>query len=106
MRIYISGPMTGVDNYVAHFSTAEQFLTSLGHTVMNPASVDACMPEDVSYDEFLNLDLYLMAMCDAVYLLNGWNKSNGAKVEAADAIHKKMIIFTEAEKELVPEVVE
>lgn len=53
------------------------------------------------YDEYLALDLYLLSMCDGIYLLNGWNRSSGAKKEISVAINTGMDIFTEAEKERI-----
>jgi hypothetical protein len=101
LRIYVSGPITGIENYRQNFDDAEKFLTELGYAVINPAKIDDCLPEGIMYDEFLDLDLYLMSMCDGVYLLNGWNNSRGAKKEISVAINAGMDIFTEAEKERI-----
>lgn len=37
MKIYISGPITGVCNYKKRFVTAENDLHELGHVALNPA---------------------------------------------------------------------
>ena len=97
MRVYISGPITGVDDYMENFNKAEKYLTSLGYDVVNPAKVDAVLPK-MSYDEYLRIDLYLLAQCDAIYLLDGWNRSNGARAEMKDALMIGIDIYLETEE--------
>ena len=97
MRVYISGPITGVDNYMDNFNKAEEYLTSLGYDVINPARVDAVLPK-MLYDEYLRIDLYLLAQCEAIYLLDGWNRSDGAKAEMKDALMMGIDIYLETEE--------
>lgn len=97
MRVYISGPITGVDDYMENFNKAEKYLTSLGYDVINPAKVDAVLPE-MSYEEYLNIDLYLLSQCKAIYLLDGWNRSNGARAEMNDALMMGIDIYLETEE--------
>lgn len=37
MRVYISGPITGTEDYMERFAKAEEKLTAAGHQVYNPA---------------------------------------------------------------------
>lgn len=39
MRIYISGPITGTENYLEHFKAAEDCWTSQGLSCINPEAV-------------------------------------------------------------------
>lgn len=39
-KIYISGPITGTDNYMERFEKAENGLKALGVSVVNPAKVN------------------------------------------------------------------
>ena len=38
-RVYISGPITGIDDYMERFSNAEKELKEQGLSVVNPAKV-------------------------------------------------------------------
>ena len=96
MRIYISGPMTGVDNYEENFERAEKYLISLGYEVINPSKVDAALPQ-MDYFEYLDIDLYLLSKCQAIYMLNGWNNSNGSKEELKMALKNDYDIYLETD---------
>lgn len=100
MRIYISGPITGIQDYRKNFDNAEKYLKQLGWCVFNPAKVDDCL-EGFTYDEFLSLDIYLLDKCDAIYLLKGWTESKGAKEEVKYAIATNKKIFSETENNIV-----
>lgn len=93
-RIYISGPMTGVENYKEQFAKAEQELQEQGHSVVNPALVDFIL-SDGSYEEYMKVDMFLLDMCDTIYMLKGWEKSCGANREYGYAMAKDYIVLQE-----------
>lgn len=82
--IYISGPMTGIENLNRDmFDEAESLLRECGENPINPHN----FPEQKSYEEYLMIDLEMIAMAaDAIALLRGWENSNGAKKELKTAI--------------------
>ena len=47
-KIYLSGPITGTDDYTERFQKAEKELTRSGFSVVNPASVNSMLPEDTT----------------------------------------------------------
>ena len=94
MKIYISGPITGTDDYMERFAKAESILTEAGFSVVNPAKVNAEMPKDTTYCEYMEMSYTMERLCDAVYFLEGWQHSNGAMTEFEYAYeHKKIILF-------------
>lgn len=94
MRIYISGPITNTPDYISNFSVAEQKLKSEypNAKIINPTVLDKLPLE---YDEYMKLDLMLLDMCDAIYMMNGWEKSKGACIEFDYATAKELIILSE-----------
>lgn len=83
MRIYISGRITGltVREYLLRFNKAEQALRAGGHEVINPASIGLMMPESFTHSDYLDIDIHLLSKCDAIYMLDGWEYSEGAREE-------------------------
>lgn len=91
MKVYLSGPMTGVEHYKANFGYYEKRLTGLGFTVFNPAWFD--YKEGWAYDEILDLDLAALQKCEAIFMLPGWEKSKGACIEYGYALAKGINIM-------------
>ena len=80
MKVYISGPMTGIPDYnKTAFKAAEAALIAKGHSVVNPWDLG-----EVPYwghHEYMKRDIAAMAECFGIYMLPGWLRSRGAKAE-------------------------
>lgn len=94
MRVYISGPITGVDNYLENFKAAEEILKAVGLEVINPAALNKTLPE-MGYEEYMEIDLYLLEKCGAICMLKGWRESKGANREYGYALAKGITIIEE-----------
>ena len=81
-------------DYKENFYNAEVKLKDLGYSVINPSKVNDILPIDMSYDEYMEIDYKLLDMCEAIYMIPGWNKSNGSKLELERALSQKMRIMT------------
>jgi hypothetical protein len=77
------------------FSEAENQLCEAGYEVINPAALMEKSAKVLSYDEVMKLDLMLVEMSDALYMLSGWQKSKGAWMEHQRACLQQKIIFYE-----------
>lgn len=79
-RIYLSGPMTGLDhfNFPAFNAEAER-LRAEGNYVINPAEHGE--EPNQPWGFYLRKDIKLMMDCDHIHLLPGWSKSKGATLE-------------------------
>lgn len=78
-KVYLSGPMTGLPQLnKPAFDAAAEFLRGEGHVVFNPAEVS--LPGS-SWADYMRVDIIAMLSCEAVYLLPGWEKSRGARLE-------------------------
>lgn len=87
MKVYISGPMEGVKDYLDDFQVVEEALMELGDVVVNPAKLDkAVKGRGISREDYLELDLELLKWCDAIVMLNGWQQSRGCNREYGYAV--------------------
>lgn len=95
--IYIAGPMSGIpDNNFPSFNAAEKYLDSMGYNLIgNPAKWEAdreneFVPAGVDSPLLRNLlgsDLrWIGEHAGAVFMLNGWENSKGARAEHALAV--------------------
>ena len=93
-KVYVSGPMRGYPdfNYQA-FNAATERLRGLGCEVVNPVDIGSrhgtaeeinASPELV--EKVLRADLAAVAGCDTIYLLKGWERSDGARRELGVAL--------------------
>ena len=82
LKVYISGPMTGLPNMNRKtFAEAEEWCRQQGMSPFNPGWL--LFEEDTAfkYDEMLQIDIAALSLCDMILLLPGYDKSNGARVE-------------------------
>lgn len=92
MKIYISGPITGTDDYLERFAAAEERLKAEGGEVINPAKVNAQLPASTTYNQYMAMAYMMLDMADAIYMLDGWEKSKGACIEYGYAKARDKII--------------
>lgn len=103
MLIYLGGPMRGYEGYNSdEFDRVEELLTQAGHRVLSPSKTDREMlehntglswwPDDTDYSTFpskylgslsetMIVCLEAISCCDAVAMLDGWERSAGCQVE-------------------------
>lgn len=95
MRVYISGGITGVENYQSVFSAAEETLKAQGCEVINPARTNATLPESFSHSEYMDVCFALLDKADAILMLPGYENSRGANQELGYARAKGKVVFSE-----------
>lgn len=89
--VFLSGRITGHDNYKMHFAEEQHRLTSLGYIVLNPAF----LPEGMDNLQYMSICLAMLSQADAIYLLKGWDKSPGSRLEYDYAVYTRKIIMYE-----------
>ena len=89
-RVYIAGPISGSEFFRIHFSCVALSLTFRGFEPVNPAAIDFGPDEskNASREDYMRACLPMLATCDYIFLLSGWEKSRGARLEKqiADAL--------------------
>ena len=102
-RVYISGKMSGMDEQQskARFRVAENELAVHYGVPMdliyNPWVLDYIMP-GADYEEYMTVDMAVLETCSAVYMLNNWQDSPGAKREHERAKELGLDIWYEQER--------
>jgi hypothetical protein len=99
MRVYISGPITG------HEEDAKERFRKTADYVMNIMDAETIDPEligraaaenaDLDHEEYMEIAFTLLRMCDAIYLMPGWEDSRGCQMEKVYAENRGMKILTE-----------
>lgn len=97
MRLYLSGPMSGLpDSNRPAFTAATKKLRAQGHSVVCPTELDFLpVPEEkheayrkLLWRTFIIRDVAMILTCafDAVVVLPGWERSRGARMEVIAAV--------------------
>ena len=47
-----------------------------------------------NYEEYMDMSIMLLNMCDCIFMLNGWQQSRGANREYGYALAKDMTIIS------------
>ena len=88
---YLSGPMTGLpDNNKTAFMEAAKKFRDHGLYVINPAELH---PPGSEWFCAMRKDLRFLSDCYGIILLDGWEKSNGARGELLEALVLKLKVI-------------
>lgn len=81
MRVYISGRITGNPRYKEQFSEAALCLSECDEVagIVNPAVLD--LDEGATWSDYMKIDIVLLTECDMIFMLKGWRRSRGARLE-------------------------
>ena len=96
-RVYIAGKMSGLKAYnFQRFFEVQGYLESRGYDVVNPAEVDVIETyvnkRSRDWEQCLADDLQLLAGCDVILMLGGWEDSEGANLEFEEAKTLDLVI--------------
>lgn len=85
MKLYISGKISSTDltHTRKRFSDVADKLQSLGHEVINPLCNG--LSETAPWEEQIAKDIINLIDCEGIYMLQGWEDSQGARIEHAVA---------------------
>lgn len=81
MIVFISGPITGVEDYQLQFSMIDAWLSAQGHHVYNPAT----LPPGIDEADAMATCCGWLCRSDAVFFMDGWERSKGCIAERAIA---------------------
>lgn len=79
LKVYLAGKITGDPNYRANFAAYEALAADKGYIPLNPA----VLPRGLTEAEYMRICLAMVDCADLVWLLPGWEDSEGACLERA-----------------------
>jgi hypothetical protein len=88
--IYISGRITGNKHWKEDFQKAEDYWRKIvaDEYIINPLHLDKeterkCeeCEEKATYKDYMITDIRELVLCDSIYMLRGWWRSKGARLE-------------------------
>jgi len=84
-KVYISGPMRGYADYnYPAFHAAAKSLEAEGYKVLNPAE-NFNGATDLEFETYMREDISMLLKATHIYMLKGWQNSDGARLELAIA---------------------
>ena len=78
------------------FYMAQTILESKGYKVLNPLKFNKITPRK-KWRDYISNDLSKLPYCDAIYMLEDWGQSRGARVEYATAKELGLKVFFQGE---------
>jgi len=94
MKVYLSGRIKDYPNFNLHFNAIARKLRSLNFCdVVSPIELE--FPPEATYEDFMRIDLLALLECDAIYMLDGWERSAGARCEHLVASMTGMKVYYE-----------
>ena len=109
MKIYVSGPIKGHDDFVEKFKAACEEVAQWAKPV-NPVEVGNCDLDECrwpgemletghTWECYIRYDLAQLVLCDGIYLMEGWSTSKGASLELKVAMLLGMQLYFQSDKE-------
>lgn len=102
MKVYVAGKISGKPpyQYVSEFRHAASILKIRGFKVINPVTLNSSLAtQEFDYEDMMKLCFAAIDVCDAIYMLEDWSDSPGARREHEYALNKgKKIIYQTVER--------
>ena len=110
MKIFISGPMTGYENFnFDKFDKIAEKLRRAGVDVVNPADIcrkykkEKVLADESVFDAMIAEQQEAEKTCAGILLLDGWEASKGVRLELKTALDGGADVFLEKDVDMLAE---
>lgn len=88
--IYISGKVTGDENYKKKFKEAEEKIKKMypAAEIVNPTAAD--FPDTYDWADCMRECMHMLKKCNSIYFIDDWQESAGACIERATALRLEL----------------
>lgn len=76
-KVYVAGPISGIDGFKELFDEAVEELEDKGYTVLDPS----VFPSGFEQEEYMHICYSMIDVCDGIYFLRKWEDSKGSVLE-------------------------
>jgi len=99
MKVYISGKITGLNlkDVKQKFGHISHWILMQGHIPINPIEISP-FDENKKWKDYMLTDIEALFDCDAIYMLDNWGQSKGARIEYGIAKELGLKIFFHGDK--------
>ena len=83
MKIYLSGKITGTDDYKEKFEKVSQELQIKypNSEIINPVELCKDIPCNSNWSEYMKCCIQGLIQCDTIYMTADWQFSKGSRLE-------------------------
>lgn len=100
LKVFLSGPMTGYDNFnFEKFDSMDARLTKAGVETVNPVKIcrrykkDRVLADKAVFARMVEEQQAAEKTCSAILMLDGWETSNGARMELDVALRSGLDVY-------------
>ena len=98
MIVYVAGPIRADSdierkNFVLQAATVSYHLRKLGHTVLCPHEQSSFGADCMDTNGWIRHDLNFLSLCQACYICNGWENSQGTLLEINFCVERGIPIY-------------
>jgi len=90
--LYLSGGISGVQDYKSKFSRAHALASGCGFAVISPVLIGKLVNYKMrkkgqpQWADYMRACIAVLSFCDTIAMLPGWEKSKGARIERRIAL--------------------
>ena len=95
-KVFLSGPITGVEHYERPFNAAQALAEAQGYEVFNPAT----LPPGQTWTWYMRRCLKELSDSDHIWMLPFWMMSRGSRLEHYNAVQLEIPVRELTEKEV------
>lgn len=88
-----------------HLAESNHRVLAAGLVAINPAKVNAQLPVTLTHAEYMKTSIAMLDMCEAIYMMDGWQQSKGCEIEFEYAYEHGITIYFENGRVAIEDII-